>query len=535
MKYPAMPVAGLILIGLCAVRCSDNQDGGHGSTTDGGIDAGGGQSGTGSGGVSASGGQSGMSTGGSGGLAGQGGTTDSGMDAGGDGANNVAPTAVQICGTSLLDGPTSAPAGAVIVAPGASTIQDAIAQHPGGGTTYYLSTGTYSIGSSINPNDNDSFIGAPGAIIDGSGNQAVAFGFNDHASGVTIKYLTIQHFVGPQNNGIVNQGQGSDWTFAYNTVQDNPDTNGGGAGFYLGDNNRVSYNCFTRNAQMGIGGVDAMGFVVDHNEVSFNAQGYEAVHNCGCSGGMKFFQTTKGIVTNNWIHDNGNVGLWIDTNNSFFLVTDNVIENNFAEGFFYEISYNAVVENNVFRLNNLGKNAANGGFPNGAVYISESGGFDTGSAVLLSGVNVNGILRISNNTFDDNANGVVLWQSSTRCCGSSGGCDPNCGTVPLYSELDSSGNRRWKTQNVSIENNTFNFDSSAGCVAGPGTYCGVNAMFSNDTAIDQAIAFDQNNLFTNNTYTGSWQFLAPDQGSTLLSPASWQAAPYNQDVGSTFH
>jgi hypothetical protein len=534
MKHPAMTVAGLILSGAFAVCCSDDENGGHGGTTDAGIDAGGGRSGTGSGGIA---GQSGTGTGGTdagGGRSGQGTTTDGGID-GSDGSNNAVPTAVAICGTSLLDGPASAPAGAVTVAPGASTIQDAIAQHPGGGTTYYISTGTYYIDSSINPNDNDTFIGAPSAIIDGSGAQAVAFGFNDHASGVTIKYLTIQHFAGPQNNGIVNQGQGADWTFEYNTVRDNPDTNGGGAGIYLGDNNHVSYNCFTQNAQMGIGGVDATGFVVDHNEVSFNAQGYETVHNCGCSGGMKFFQTTKGIVTNNWIHDNGNVGLWIDTNNSFFLVTDNVIENNFAEGFFYEISYNAVVENNVFRLNNLGKNASNAGFPNGAVYISESGGFDIGSAVLLSGVDVNGVLRIANNTFDDNANGVVLWQSSTRCCGSSGGCDPNCGTVPLYSELDSSGNQRWKTQNVSIEKNTFNFDSNAGCAAGPGTFCGVNAMFSNDTTIDQAIAFGQNNLFTDNSYTGSWQFLAPDQGSTLLSPASWQAAPFNQDNGSTFH
>ena len=477
--------------------------------------------------------------GGGGGSGGGGGVGGAAVDASGDTAaggdgGGGGPTATAVCGTTMLSGPPSAPAGAVVVSPGASTIQTAIGQHPNGGTTYYLTAGTYAITSSINPNNNDTFVGAPGAIVDGSSTQPVAFGFNDHASGVTIKYLTIQHFAGPQNNGIVNQGQGAGWTLQYNTIQDNPDTSGGAAGMYLGDNNNISYNCFSHNGEMGIGSAGASGFVVDHNEIAFNAVGYEAVYNCGCSGGIKFFDTTKGIVTNNWIHDNGSVGLWIDTNNSFFLVQGNVIEKNYAEGFFYEISYNAVVTSNVFRQNNLGKNSSNGGFPNGAVYISESGGFDTGAPVMLSGVDVNGTLAVTDNLFDDNANGVVLWQNATRCCGPSGGCDNACSTTPLYSEVDGSGNHRWNTQNVVVENNRFSFDASSACVAAPGVYCNVNAMFSNDTTIDQAIALHQNNLFRNNSYSGAWRFLTPDQGSSLLAPAAWQAAPYNQDQGSTF-
>ena len=53
--------------------------------------------------------------------------------------------------------------------------------------------------------------------------------------------------------------------------------------------------------------------------------------------------------------------------------------------------------------------------------------------------------------------------------------------------------------------------------------------------IDQAISQHQNNSFQSNTYVGPWQFLSPDQGSALLSPAAWQAAPFNQDPGSVFH
>jgi Right handed beta helix region len=453
------------------------------------------------------------------------------------GADGAAPTPTAVCGTALLDGPTSAPAGAVMLSPGPSTIQEAVAAHPSGGTTYYLTAGTYSISSSINPNDDDRFIGGPGAVIDGSNTQAVAFGLNDHASGVTIKYLTIQRFAGPQNNGIVNQGQGAGWTIQYSTIENNPDTNGGANGVMLGDHNVVSYNCFKGNGQTGISADGSTGFVVDHNEVSLNAVGYEAAHPCGCSGGMKFFASTKGTVTNNWIHDNGSVGLWVDTNNSFFLIQSNVIEQNDAEGIMYEISYNAVIDDNVIRRNGIVGNAQASDFPEPAIYVSESGGYDAGSAVMLSGIDVNGVLRIANNGFYDNADGVVLYQNADRCCGAHDGCSASCGTLPLYPEVDGDGNQRWNTQNVRVTSNTFAYDADAGCTTMPAmhNYCAVTGLFSTGMTIDQAIAFHQNNAFEDNTYTGPWQFLSPDQSSALLSPAAWQTAPHDQDQGSVFH
>jgi hypothetical protein len=437
----------------------------------------------------------------------------------------------------MLDGPTTAPPGAVTLSPGPRTIQDAIAAHSSGGTTYYLTAGTYSITSPINPNNGDTFIGAPGAIIDGTNTQQVAFGLNDHAHGVTIQHLTIQHFVGPQNNGIVNQGQGAGWIIQYNTIRDNPDTNGGAEGIMLGNGNVVSYNCLTGNAQTGVASDGASGFVVQHNEVSLNAVGYEAAHSCGCSGGMKFFTSSQGVITDNWIHDNGSVGLWVDTNNSFFLIEGNVIEKNEAEGIMYEISYNAVIAGNLLRFNGIAGNAQASDFPEPSIYISESGGYDAGAAMMLSGVDVNGVLRINDNMFADNADGVVLYQNGTRCCGTKDGCNASCGTLPLYPEVDTDGNKRWNTQNVTVSNNTFTYDADAGCTtkSAQHNYCAVTGLFSTTMTVDQAIAFQQNNHFGANTYTGPWQFLSPDQGSTLLSPAAWQAAPFNQDPGSAFH
>jgi hypothetical protein len=53
------------------------------------------------------------------------------------------------------------------------------------------------------------------------------------------------------------------------------------------------------------------------------------------------------------------------------------------------------------------------------------------------------------------------------------------------------------------------------------------------SVIQDAITTSQNNVFSNNAYYGPWHFLVHDTGTVVL-PAAWQAAPYAQDVGSTF-
>jgi hypothetical protein len=145
-------------------------------------------------------------------------------------------------------------------------------------------------------------------------------------------------------------------------------------------------------------------------------------------------------------------------------------------------------------------------------------------------------LQIVNNVFDDNADGVALYQNADRCCGSSDGCS-TCSTTPLYAEVDGDGNQRWNTQNVTVSGNIFTYDADAGCTTSTAqnNYCAVTGLFSTSTSIDQSIAFHQNNVFKNNVYAGPWQFLSPDQGSALMSPKEWQAPPFDQDKGSTFH
>jgi hypothetical protein len=50
--------------------------------------------------------------------------------------------------------------------------------------------------------------------------------------------------------------------------------------------------------------------------------------------------------------------------------------------------------------------------------------------------------------------------------------------------------------------------------------------------VPDAIAFKQNNKFQSNTYKGPWSFI-PRQLGYPVNYATWRAAPYGQDAGST--
>jgi Right handed beta helix region len=485
------------------------------------------------------------------------GTTPPPSDAGGGGAPSSPP--VTVCGnTALLTGPSTAPAGAITVPAGDNsslTLNTA-------GATYWFAPGTHTLGtgeySQIIPSNGDTYLGAPGAVLDGQ--NLNDFAFTQTASNVTIEYLTIQNFGQPKGNnnqGVVNHDSGQGWVVKYNTIQKNA-----GAGMMIGPDNDVAYNCLSANGQYGFNAYSATGVsnvTFDHNEVAGNdTDNWEVLQpGCGCSGGGKFWATNGGTVTNNWVHDNLNVGLWADTNNNGFDFENNYIDDNYAEGLMYEISYNALIKNNTFIGNAVGAGPGNPGFPTGAIYVSESGG-DSRVAGPYS------TLEITGNVFVDNWSGVILWENADRFVG-----NPDYGSLSnlltdvsatkCYDAFDPSGSStaspvtpppvpytadcRWHTQNVAVHDNSFSFTTAnvTGCTSTNG--CGYNGVFSNwgseyswepylGDVIEQSITFTQNNVFSDNTYAGPWRFMPHDQGTSITFSA-WQAAPYNQDVGST--
>ena len=462
---------------------------------------------------------------------------------------------VRVCGNNAIlgGGPSSPPKGAVVIPVGddsGTVLSHNWTIRPD--TTYWFAPGTHTLGtgqfSQIVPASGDTFLGAPGAVLDGQHSNLYAF--TQHASNVTIRYLTIQNFGAHGESigqGVVNHDEGSGWHIDHVTVQDSA-----GAGVMLGSGNVLAYSCLNDNGEYGFqgGGPHITG---DHNEVvGNNTDNWEARQpGCGCSGGAKFWGVNGAAIISNNVHDNLGPGLWADTNNRGFDVEHNYIANNQGEGFIFETSYNLRLAHNTFVRNALVAGPKLGGFPDPAVYISESGADSQvpgpyGDTLVIMG-----------NTFIDNWSGVVLWENADRFCGSpantsTGECtlvDPKVVTThscnatnitkePYYNSC------RWKTQNVLVSENDFSFDPTRigpDCI--PAKYCGFNGIFSqwgswpswspyHGTVVENHITFDQNNYFKSNTYSGPWRFVVHQQGNAV-NWATWQRRPYGQDAGST--
>jgi hypothetical protein len=106
---------------------------------------------------------------------------------------------------------------------------------------------------------------------------------------------------------------------------------------------------------------------------------------------------------------------------------------------------------------------------------------------------------------------------------------------------------RWHTQNIAVHDNTF-FHNRAAVLAGyalpSGVVTGKIAIISQygtypawspyqAFAISDAITLNQNNQWSNNSYTGNYSWMVHDTGTTKTF-AQWQATPYGQDPGSVF-
>ncbi|WP_328645866.1 right-handed parallel beta-helix repeat-containing protein [Amycolatopsis sp. NBC_00348] len=442
------------------------------------------------------------------------------------------------------------PPGAVSVEPGVDgDLSAKTAAHPPG-TTFWLRPGTHTLGTDefgqVAPKDGDVYLGAPGAVVDGRGVNRAAF--TQPARDVGIKGLTIRGFAALQDQGVVNHDSGDGWLIENTTIEDNA-----GAALMAGAGQVVRHSCLRNNGQYGLNAYQAgdhiTGLVLEGNEITGNNTGdWETkVPGCGCSGGAKFWAVNGADVRGNWVHGNHGAGLWADTNNNDFLVEDNLFEANDAEALFYETSYNLVLRGNTFRGNSLvqGRKFASRGdnFPAATVYLSESGGESRVPARTSA-------IDISGNTFVDNWSGITLWENADRFCTSpantsSGYCtkvaSPSSCSAGTIAKAPAYDDCRWKTQHVEIHGNTFRFEPGrVGCTS----FCGRMALLSNygtfpdwspykGTVVQEAITFQQDNRWHDNSYAGPWTFVVHDTSRTV-DPAGWRAGPYSQDACSSF-
>ena len=354
--------------------------------------------------------------------------------------------------------------------------------------------------------------------------------------------------------------------------------NSPGAAMMLGGDNVVSDNCLTQNGEYGFNGYSyvnsTLGSTFTGGATNITFTGNDVSGNNtqktqeGSEGGGKFWMNGNVVVTGNYVHDNiDSPGLWMDTNNAGFLVQDNYISGNGGEGLFYEVSYNADIVGNTFVDNAIQAGPGNSGFPTGAIYISESGGDTRVNSTYAGELNIQG------NVFQDNWSGVVIWQNSNRYAGD--GQDSATLTPPSGISLSDWFNNaaslckahlsettpvdynslcQWRSQNVTVQDNTFQFNPSDSVYKGQCTEdnnCGQNGLFSEVSStsayprwsVCNSISNNQNNHFQNNAYTGPWTFMYFNQGDTM-GPSAWQAGVTNvessgddfgaQDQGSSF-
>jgi hypothetical protein len=470
---------------------------------------------------------------------------------------------VEVCGTaSILNGPAKMPKGSIKV-PAGNNGNFNFSQP---NRTYWFVKGIHTLGTgeydNIDPANGDTYIGAPGAILDGQHDNNSAFdGTSTH---VTIGYLTIRNFGtwgGDQQEGVVNHDSADYWDIIHTTIYANA-----GAGAMLGSHDTLAYDCLSHNQQYGFSAYSNYGDVVDlvltHNEIIGNdTYNYEARYNgCGCSGGGKFWNVINAVVTDNWVVNNLSVGLWADTDNAGFEFVGNYIQNSYNIGLQYEISYNALIEDNTFVHNGVGEGSTGGnntGFPTSAIYISESG---SDSRV---NTNYKDTFLVAHNNFVNNWGGIILWENSNRFCGSPDSSSTGyCTMVDAQATLKTCSDRadvaaapyfsdcRWKTQNFLVEDNMFSFAPPAiGKSCTVANFCGYNGIFSEygsdpswspyqGDIVPTNIAFHQNNHFASNTYVGPWCFMGWQLG-TSVDWSEWRAAAnvgnlhFAQDARST--
>ncbi|MEU9183741.1 right-handed parallel beta-helix repeat-containing protein [Streptomyces sp. NPDC048484] len=483
------------------------------------------------------------------------GTPDAPAEPTGASSTTVAPSrsearsVARVCAKPAA-GPAKAPAGAVTVDPSVTGDLAAKTKSSPPNTTFWLRPGTHRLESDryaqIIPKKGNSYLGAPGAVLDGRKTNQYAFGGT--ARDVTIRYLTVQRFVAPHDEGVVNHDSADGWVIEHATIQRNS-----GAGLMAGARQQVRASCLRANGQYGMNAYKAGGLikdlVIEGNEIVGNNTGdWERRRSgCGCTGGVKFWAVNGADIRGNWVHDNRGPGLWADTNNNDFLIEGNVLEANDGAALMYETSYNAVIRKNLIRRNNWveGRRYAERGdsFPFATLYLSESGGEPRVPARTDK-------IDIYRNVLENNWSGITLWENADRFCNSpantsSGDCTllmrdtdrcarPAIAKAPLYADC------RWKTQRVDIHANRFVLDKS---VVKCTVKCDRMAVLSNygtypdwspykGERVAEAITLKQHNRWHGNVYRGPWQFVAHDP-SRVLDFGQWQGTPYQQDADST--
>jgi parallel beta-helix repeat protein len=306
------------------------------------------------------------------------------------------------------------------------------------------------------------------------------YAINSNAANIRITGIKVQHYAPPSQLGTISlQGSGVEVDHCEIT-----DTHAIGIFLDGATNGYVHDNHVHHCGQLGIGvhASDGARVAVNHLHNN-NTDGYRP--DDWESGDIKFTNSSSVTVEDNYCHDSRGLGIWGDIENGAtgkVYIRGNRVENCYADGIRYEISYDCEISGNT--ITGCGFQFAADHAPEGASFTGYSG-FGT------AGININTSrdVEVTGNTLGPNQNGIFA-QFRPRADST----HPNRDLVNLYvhdndvtmTPVTLTG----KTGNLYTSGNQFGEG-----VSGLGTLMG-------SSGIDPTQYFDsrKNNRFDANTY-----------------------------------
>ena len=237
----------------------------------------------------------------------------------------------------------------------ATSLQSAINAQPAN-TTFVCSVNNPTWASNVFVGSKNPTIIFPGAVgqcvINGGGNNIIAI---DGPAGqpYTVKGGTFQNF-GTTGNGIIMVLRNGC------VVEDVVATANWNMGISVqGTNNRISHCTLHTN------GVEGYAVIIGSQNTTIeycNVYGNNTRQtNPGNEAGAGKILNSSGDFHHNWVHDNIGFGAWWDTNAWSWVIEENVCEDNYLAGLFFEANYGSVIQHNL--IQNNGRNVVIGGFP----------------------------------------------------------------------------------------------------------------------------------------------------------------------------
>jgi len=270
-----------------------------------------------------------------------------------------------------------------------------------------------------------------------------AFAFESTAPNVLIRNMTIEKYASVAEKGAI-QGKG-----AANWIVENCEVRlNSGGGMVIGDGGRVRGCDIHHNGQIGVGGLGRDILISNSRIWANNIHGFDFTWEAG---GVKIVVSDSVVFRGNYVHDNVGPGLWCDINCRNVVYEGNLVERNHDSGIFHEISFSAIIRNNIVQHNGIGHRKW----------------FWGGDIVVAASQDV----EVYGNTLTVSVGG--------------------CGIVLIYQSRPIKGGGRYKTHNNSIYHNEMNFEGAA-CAGGVSDAEPGDENFS--------IITDGNNRFDRNVY-----------------------------------